>query len=228
MLRRLVLLTVAFALVVPATASAEVTIKVGSGKFQEQKYRETFYPNGFRLKGKTGTYRGQVQLEVDEFPYEGTYTDGGPASTDDKGEYAFPKVVLRKNSMVRVRAGTERSKALQLYVYPGVSGKDRVDGDDLVLTATYSGHPGWTPPTNPGFYIYILKRGDSKARRLGGARSMSQVKDGRWRFQGRANLPNSNRSYSFRTFFCIKGLTAAGYGRPWPIDANCGAKTISG
>ena len=228
MTRRLALLALAAALALPATASAEVTIKVGSGRFQEQKYRETFYPNGFRLKGKTGTYRGAVQLEVDEFPYEGSFADAGTASTNAEGEYAYPKVVLRRNSMVRVRAGTERSKAIQLYVYPGVKGKDRVDGDYLVLSATYTSHPGWTPPTNPGFYIYIVKSNDKKARRLGSARSMSKVGDGRWRFKGRANLPDSNRSYRFRTFFCIKGLTAAGYGRPWPIDAKCGAKTISG
>jgi hypothetical protein len=168
-----------------------------------------------------------VQLEVDEFPY-GSFVDAGTASTNDKGEYVYPQVALTRNAQVRVRAGNERSKTIQLYVHPGVKWKDRVDGDYLNVTATYTAHPGWTPPTNPGFYIYILKTKENKLRRLGGARSMSQVSDGRWRFQGRANLPNSAKGYRFYTFFCIKGLNAAGYGRPWPIDRNCGAKTISG
>jgi hypothetical protein len=227
-MRRLVLTAVAVALAVPASASAEVTIAVGKGKYQEQKYRETFYPGGFRLKGKTGAFRGQVQLEVDEFPFGG-FVDSGTATTNDKGEYVFPKVVLTRNSKVRVRAAGERSKTLDLFVHPGIkqSGNVSSDGRRYSFSWTYIGHPGFTPASNNS-YVYIHKVKERKLRRIGGPVTMSQIADGRWRWKGKLTLPASKRTYEFYTYACTQGLSAAGYGRPWPLDQKCGQKTISG
>lgn len=226
-MRFAVVALVVLGLLVPATASAEVTLVVGKGEFQEQRFRETFYPNGFRLKGKTGTYRGPVTLEIDGFPYEGTYTDYGTVSTNDKGEYVFPKVVLGRNAMARVRAGSERSKAIQLYVYPGIKQKVRVKGDYLHLTHTLTLSPGWVPPDPNAAFVYILKGRENRLRRLGGARKLVQVGDGKWRFQGKARLPSSRKTYRFFTFLCPKGMSAAGYGRPWPLDQQCGRKYVT-
>lgn len=225
--RRLVLLALVAALAVPASASAEVTIRVGTGKYQQQKFRESFYPEPFRLKGKTGAYRGQVQLEIDEFPY-GSFTDAGTAPTDDKGEYVFPKVVLSRNAMVRVRAGNERSKAIQLYMHPGIknSGSVSSDGRRLTYKFTYIGHPGFAPPSNAS-YIYIQKAKERKARRIGGPLSLTQVGDGRWTWKGTLKLPASSRPYRFYTYPCTKGLSDSGYGRPWPLDQKCGNKSIT-
>jgi hypothetical protein len=225
---RIAALIIAAALLVPAAASAEVTIKVGKGKFLEEKYRETTYPNGFRLKGKTGSYRGPVTLELDGFPFEGSYTDYGTVNTNDKGEYVFPKVVIGRNAKVRVRAGSERSKAIELYLHPGLKWKDRVSGNYLHLTVTFSMPAGWAPPEPGGFFVYMLKtsRG-SKPRRLGKARTLVQVADGKWRYQGKARLPSSRKEYRFYTLFCNRGLAAAGYGRMWPIDRDCGRKVVN-
>lgn len=228
MLKRVVLAALALALLVPANASAEVTLKIGKGKYQQERYRETFYPEGFRLKGKTGDYRGTVALEIDGFPYEGSYSDYATATTNDKGEYVFPNVVLGRNAMVRVRAGGERSKAIQLYVFPGIKWKQRVKGDYLHLTVTFTLSPGWAPPEPDAAFVYILKDGEHRLRRLGGARRLTQVGDGRWRFAGRARLPYSRRSYRFSSFLCPRGMSAAGYGRPWPLDKGCGQKYITG
>ena len=225
MIGRLVPLAIVLALLVPATASAEVTIKVGSDKYRAEKYREQLYPGGFRIKGKTGDFRGQVQIEVDEFPY-GSFVDGGTAATNDKGEYVFSKVAPTRNAMVRVRAGNERSKTIELFVHPGVKWKDSVTSKGrLKVSYTYIGHPGFAPPSN-AFFVYIKKTKESKLRRVGGPLSMTQVGDGRWRHQGTHDLPSSSRAYSFYTLFCTKGLSAAGYGRTWPIDSKCGQKVV--
>jgi hypothetical protein len=228
MLKRLTLVALALALIVPASASAEVTIKVGKGKFHEEKYRETTYPNGFRLKGKTGSYRGPVALELDGFPYDGSYIDYASAATNDKGEYVFPNVVIGRNARVRVRAGSERSRTIELYLHPGLKWKDRVSGDYLHLTVTFSMPSGWAPPEPGGFFVYMLKTKENRLRRLGGARTLVQVADGEWRYQGKARLPSSRKGYRFYTFFCNRGLAAAGYGRMWPIDRGCGKKVIKG
>ncbi len=224
-MKRLLVAAVALvALAVPAQASAEVTIKLGSNKYGVEKYREVLYPDTFRIKGKTGTYRGPVALEVDDFPYDG----GGEVATvetDENGEYVFPKVALRNNSKVRVRAGIEFSKTIELYVHPGVKLGYRTvsNGQRVKVSFTYIGHPGFAPPEN-NFFVYILIRGKDRVRRLSGPRSMTKIGDGRWRFADTLNLPRSRRVYRYFLLFCTRGLSASGYGRAYAIDRSCGKK----
>jgi hypothetical protein len=224
MVRRLLIAGLLCALAAPATAGADVTIKVGQGKYQEAKYRETLYPQGFRIKGKTGAYRGQVSIESDEFPFEGNFTPAGTAQTNDKGEYVFPKVAPSRNARLRVRAGGELSKVLPVYVHPGVKVKYRTvsNGVRVKISFTYIGHPGFAPPENAFFaYIWI---NDRKPVRLGGKRTLTQVGDGRWQYSATTDLPSSRKKYSYGLGFCTRGLAAAGYGRTYPIDKNCGNK----
>lgn len=219
---RVLLGIVALALALPSSASAEVTIKVGANK-----YREVLYPDTFRVKGKTGTYRGPVTLEVDEFPYDGNFQDSQTVNTSDEGEYVFPKVGPSRNARLRARiAGPERSKALEVYVHPGVKHKERRHSDTHIrVSFTYIGHPGFAPPAD-SFFAYMLKVGTKKLRRLGGARSMSQVGDGRWRHTGLARMPSTNEGYRYYILYCTRGLSAAGYGRFWRIDRSCGDRYI--
>ena len=220
MLRRLAPLILAAALVAPASASAEVTIKVGG-----DRYREVLFPDTFRIKGKTGTYRGPVTLEADEFPFEGNFGDSATVNTNDEGEYVFPKVGPRRNTRLRVRAGGERSKSTTVFVHPGVKRKERLVADYRVQTTfTYVGHPGFAPPAD-SFFAY-LGRSDKPRRifRLGSARTMTQVKDGTWRYSGILKLPKGN--YRYGILYCTRGLSAAGYGRFWTIDRSCGDKEI--
>lgn len=207
----------------PAPAAGAVTIKVGSDKLEAQKYRETLYPGTFRIKGKTGDYRGPVTLEVDEFPYDG-FGDGQTTNTNDRGEYVFPRVGPSRNTRIRARAGGDLSDVIILYVHPGVKRKERriaPDWDRVVFD--YIGHPGFAPPAE-SFFVYLAKAREQKLRRLGGARRMNQVADGRWRFEGTTKLPPGNYRYSL--LFCTRGLSAAGYGRFWRIDRGCGKKII--
>lgn len=218
---RAILLIVVFALAMPAVASAEVTVKVGG-----DKYREVLYPDTFRVKGKTGTYRGPVTLEVDEFPFDGSYTDAATVNTDDKGEYVFPKIGPTRNAMLRARAGNERSKALSVFVHPGVKRKERrVSTNRDRVSFTYIGHPGFAPPAD-SFFVYMLKVGTKTLRRLGSARTMTQVGDGRWRYTGIVKLPATKHGYRYYTLYCTRGLSAAGYGRFWRIDRSCGDRSI--
>ncbi|HEX8054509.1 MAG TPA: hypothetical protein VF517_16090 [Thermoleophilaceae bacterium] len=220
MLKRFVLLTLVLALVAPASASAEVTIKVGGSK-----YREVLYPGSFRIKGKTGTYRGAVKLEVDEFPFDGAYADGGTVNTTDKGEYVFPNVAPTRNARIRARAGSEVSKATTVFVHPGVKRKERLVADFRVkVSFAYLGHPGFAPPAD-SFFVYMIKNREKRITRLGGARTMAQIGDGRWRFSGIVKLP-SGRNYKYGLLYCTRGLSAAGYGRFYRIDRSCGDKVI--
>ena len=229
MLKRLALVTVAVALAVPATANAEVTIKVGDTGGQQDKYRETLYPNGFRVKGKTGSYRGPVTLEVDGFPYEGTYSNYGPSvSTNDKGEYVFPDVVLGRNAKVRAVAGSERSKAIELFVHPGVRNRFKeLSRDRMRIDFTYIGHPGFAPPPN-AFYVYIVFENRSGMRRFHGPATMQKIADGTWRYRKVLDEPVTRRATRYYVLYCTRGLSAAGYGRFWPIDVGCGKKVIKG
>jgi hypothetical protein len=223
MLKRLAVLTIAGALIAPASASAEVTIKVGGSK-----YREVLYPDSFRIKGKTGAYRGPVTLEVDEFPFDGAYADGGTVDTNSKGEYVFPKVAPSRNARIRARAGNERSKHTTVYVHPGVKHTFKeISGNRMRLSFTYLGHPGFAPPQN-AFYAYIAIRGESVLRRLHGPVAMQQIGDGRWRYRADLDEPERKRAYRYVVLYCTRGLSAAGYGRFWPIDTGCGKKVIKG
>lgn len=226
MLRRLLVLSLLAALAVPAAADAEITLKIGSGKYAEQKYRETLYPRGFRLKGKAGDYRGPVTLEIDEFPYDGNFLDSATVNTNDKGEFVFPKVAPSRNAHLRVRAGYERSKPLSVFVHPGVKVSYRTvsNGQRVKISFTYIGHPGFAPPEN-AFFVYITIN-NRKPRRLGGKRTLQKIGDGRWRFATTTDLPRSRREYRYWLTFCTRGLSAAGYGRVWPIDANCGKSSF--
>jgi hypothetical protein len=220
MLKRLALLTLTIALLAPASASAEVTIKAGG-----DKWREVLYPGSFRIKGKTGTYRGAVKLEVDEFPYEGAYGDGGTVNTNDKGEYVFPNVAPTRNARIRARAGSEVSKDTTVYVHPGVKRRERLVADYRVkFSFTYLGHPGFAPPAD-SFYVYMAKNNERRITRLGGARRMTQIGDGRWRYSGIVKLP-SRGNYKYVLLACTRGLSAGGYGRAYRIDRSCGDKVI--
>ena len=226
MLRRSILLALLCALVLPATSEGAVTIKVGSGKFMEEKYRETLYPRGFRIKGKTGAYRGPVALESDEFPFDGNYARVGEVQTNSKGEYVFPKVAPSRNARLRAYAGTEISKPLSVFVHPGVKVKVRTvdDGLRVRIAFTYLGHPGFAPPEQAIFaYIWINDRGPV---RLGGKRRLTQVGDGKWQYAATTDLPSSRRKYRYGLGFCSPGLSAAGYGRTWPIDRACGERSF--
>ena len=209
--------------VAPTQAGATVTIKVGSDEFEAQRYRERLYPGTFRIKGKTGDYRGPVTLEVDEFPF-GAFVDGGTVNTNDTGEYVFPKVGPSRNAHIRVRAGGKVSKVITLYVHPGVKRKQRrvAQYRDRVVF-DYIGHPGFAPPAN-SFFVYLGKTNERKLRRLGEARRMTQIADGRWRFDGVVKRPPGR--YGYYLLYCTRGLSAAGYGRFWRIDRSCGDKII--
>lgn len=219
---RAILLVLVVALALPATASAEVTVKVGGSK-----YREVLYPDTFRVKGKTGTYRGPVTLEVDEFPFDGNYADAATVNTNDKGEYVFPKIGPSRNAYFRARAGGERSKPLSVFVHPGVKVNYRTTGNGLKvkISFTYSGHPGFAPP-NQFLYTYIVRNGKEPARRLGGKRKLTQIGDGRWRYAATTDLPSSRREYRYFLLFCSPGLSAAGYGRAYAVDRHCGEKSF--
>jgi hypothetical protein len=218
---RLVLLAVLLALAVPSSAVAAVTIKAGG-----PKHREVLYPKTFRIKGKTGTYRGPVKIQMDEFPFEGTYTDVGTVETNSKGEYVFPKVGPTRNARVRVVAGPETSKNLSLFVHPGVKIKYRTSGGTKVKIAfTYNGHPGFAPPEN-SFFVYIIKNDKEPARRLGGKRKLTQVGDGRWQYAQTTDLPSSRNRYSYFLVFCTRRLAELGYGRAYRVDRNCGKKSF--
>jgi hypothetical protein len=219
--RTLVLMLV-LVLALPAVASAEVTVKVGGSK-----YREVLYPDTFRVKGKTGTYRGPVTLEMDEFPYDGNYADVATVNTDDRGEYVFPRIGPTRNARLRARiAGPERSEPLEVYVHPGVKHKERrVSQNRDRVSFTYIGHPGFAPPAD-SFFVYMLKVGTKTLRRLGSARTMTRVGDGRWRYTGIVKLPATNEGYRYYTLYCTRGLSAAGYGRSWRIDRSCGDRFI--
>lgn len=219
---RAVLLILVVALALPATASAEVTVKVGGSK-----YREVLYPDTFRVKGKTGTYRGPVTLEIDEFPFDGNYVDTATVNTDDKGEYVFPKIGPTRNALLRARAGGERSKPVSVFVHPGVKVSYRTtsSGQRVKISFTYAGHPGFAPPEK-FLYAYIVKNNREPARRLGGKRPLTQIGDGRWRYAATTDLPSSRRGYRYFLVFCSPGLSAAGYGRAYAVDRHCGEKSF--
>ena len=218
----LIVLMLVVACAFPASASATITVKVGG-----DKYREVLYPDTFRIKGKVDDYRGAMTLEVDEFPYEGSYSPKESTPTDERGEFVYPQVALRRNSRVRVRAGSAVSNVVEVYVHPGVKHKMRQLSRGRVRgTFTYYGHPGFAPP-DKAFFVYIARTDDTKFRRLGGPYRMKQVGDGAWRFTGVFREPASRRRYSYVLAYCTRGLSAAGYGRFWPIDRGCGKSAIS-
>ena len=95
------------------------------------------------------------------------------------------------------------------------------------MSFAYLGHPGFAPPAN-SFFVYLAKQGTKTLRRLGTARTMNQIGDGRWRFTGEVKLPSTKRGYRYNLLFCTRGLSDAGYGRVWPIDRGCGERFISG
>ena len=222
LMRSTLFLILVLALAAPSTASAAVTVNVGGDKF-----REVLYPQTFRVKGKTGSYRGPVTLEIDEFPFDGSFTDTATVNTDSNGEYVFPRIGPTRNAHLRARAGGERSPALEVYVHPGVKIKEkRVSNNRDSVSFTYLGHPGFSPPPN-SFYVYLLKRGTKTLRRLGSARTMAQVGDGAWRYKGLAKLPTTKHGYRYSLLYCTRGLSAAGYGRAFRIDRSCGDRFIS-
>ncbi|MDQ3935043.1 MAG: hypothetical protein M3340_10500 [Actinomycetota bacterium] len=225
-MRRVVLIVTLLALAAPAQASAVVTIKLGSNGYQVQKYREVLFPDTFRVKGKTGDYRGNVTLEMDEYPFDGYGEPYATVHTNDKGEYVFPKVGPTRNALIRVRAGDELSRTMSLFVHPGVKLGYRTvsNGRKVRISFTYSGHPGFAPPQD-SFYVYIVIQGRERVRRLGGARKLAQVGDGRWRFARTLDLPRSRREYRYSLLFCTRGLSANGYGRAYAIDRHCGERS---
>jgi hypothetical protein len=218
MLRRLLAVGIVLAVAAPATADAAVTIKTSGDK------RDYQYPEKVRIKGKTGDYRGIVTLQTDEYPYD-SFGQAAIVETDGKGEYVFPDVVFRKNSRVKVVAGSQTSKTIELYFHPGVKFKRRradYDHDRVALTLT--GHPGFTVPPDR-LFIYMLKQGADAFQRLGRGRTMSQVRDGVWRYVGLARLPSSKHGYSYNMGFCVKDVP--GYGRPHPYDEGCGERRVN-
>ncbi|HEX8646921.1 MAG TPA: hypothetical protein VF715_08455 [Thermoleophilaceae bacterium] len=219
---RVLLLIVVLALALPATASAEVTLKVGGSK-----YREVLYPDTFRVKGKTGAYRGPVTLEIDEFPFDGNYADTATVNTDEEGEYVFPKIGPTRNALLRARAGAERSKPLSVFVHPGVklSYRTTSSGRRVKISFTYIGHPGFAPPQR-FIYAYIVKNNREPARRLGGKRALTQTGDGRWRYAATSDLPASRSGYRYFLVFCSPGLASGGYGRAYAVDRHCGEKSF--
>jgi hypothetical protein len=184
--------------------------------------REPLYPEPIAIKGKAPA--GSVALEVDEFPYD-DFVDY--QTTDSDGSYSFKKVVLRKNSRVRVRAGGERSKTVTIYVHPGVKSKYRsVDGNSKVkISFTYYGHPGFAPPEN-AFYAYIFINDEAKARRFTGPRKLTQIADGTWRFAKTLDLPARSQNYEYSLAFCTRRLAELGYGKAYRVDRHCGEKVI--
>ena len=208
------------AMVVPATAGAAVTIKTS------KNVRAIEYGDAVRVKGKTGTYRGPVTLEIDEFPYEGDYRDTATVSTDDKGEYVFPRIGPSRNARLRARiAGPERSKAIEVFVYPvGRLKHRRADFDHDRVVVNISGPPGYTIPADK-LYIYMLKDGSKTLQRLGGARTMSQVRDGAYRWVGLVRLPATKHGYRYSLGFCVKD-TPEGHGHTHPEDRACGERRI--
>lgn len=218
---RLVLAAIVAALVFPAASSAAVTVKAGGSK-----YREVLYPKTFRIKGKTGDYRGPVTLQMDEYPFEGSYTDVGTVETNAEGEYVFPTVGPSRNARVRARAGAETSKDLSLFVHPGVKIKYRTSGGTSVRIAfTYIGHKGFAPPEN-SFFVYIVRNNREPARRLGGRRKLTQVGDGRWQYARTTDLPSSRTRYEYYLLFCTRRLAELGYGRAYRVDRNCGKSSF--
>ncbi len=225
----LLLLPLLLASIAPAGAGAAVTIKVGRDKYRSDKYREQLYPASFRIKGKTGDYRGPVTLELDEFPYD-SFSGGAESSlmaeTNDRGEYVFPSVGPTRNARVRVRAGEEYSKTIELYVYPGVKAREKeLSRDRVRVDFTYRGHPGFAPPDN-AFFVYMGRDHERFLRRLGGPFRMKQVGDGQWRFRGVFKEPDSRRAYRYGLAYCTRGLAEAGYGRLWPLDRDCGKRVV--
>jgi hypothetical protein len=217
---RIALLALILVLVVPATSEAKVTLSVSG-----DKYRERLYPDTFRIKGTTGDYRGPVTVEVDEFPYDGAYADAGTVNTTSKGGYVFPKVGPSRNARVRVRAGSERSKSVAVFVHPGVKRKERrISNDRFDVSFAYLGHPGFSPPAD-SFFVYLYKAGSKKLQRLGTARTMAHVGDGKWRYRGTVKIPKKG-SYRFGFAYCTRGLSASGYGRAYAIDRSCGDRYI--
>lgn len=220
MLRRLLLLALVCALAAPASAGAVVTIKTS------KNVRDIAYGDTVRVKGKTGTYRGPVTLEIDEFPYEGSYVDTATVGTNDRGEYVFPKVGPNRNARLRARiAGPERSKAIEVFVYPAVKFKQRRAGSNHDrVTLSMSGPPGFVVPQDQ-LYIYLLKSGKRTYQRLGGARTMSHPRDGVYRYTGLARLPSTKHGYRYALYFCVKD-PPAGWGREFPEDRACGDRRI--
>lgn len=222
MLRRLLLLALMCALAAPASAAAEVTIATG------KNVRDISYGDAVRVKGKTGTYRGSVTLEVDEFPYDGNYVDSQTVSTNDKGEYVFPKVGPNRNARLRARiAGPERSKAIEVFVYARAKLKRRqadANHDYDRVTLSLSGPPGYTVPQDQ-LYIYMLKSGKRTYQRLGGARTMSNPRDGVYTYTGLVRLPSTKHGYRYGLYFCVKGAPA-GWGRDFPEQRACGEKRV--
>jgi len=169
--RRALLILVIVALAAPtAAAEADVTISVGGGK-----YREILYPGAFRIKGKTGDYRGTVSLEADEFPFDGNYVRIGEVGTNSKGEYVFPQVALSRNTRLRASAGSETSKTTTVFVHPGVKWNFKTvsNRQKVKISFVYTGHPGFAPPEN-AFFVYIWIN-DRSPRRLGGQRRLEQI-----------------------------------------------------
>ena len=208
-------------LVLASPASAAVTIRTSE--------REPLYPKSITVRGNAGDHRGQVALELDEFPYD-SYSESRVANTDSKGDYAFTKWVLNKNSRIRVRAGSTYSKVVTVYVHPGVKFKYRTTsgGAKVRVSFTYVGHPGFAPPKK-AFYLYIEtnQRGQSRrVRRMTGPRAMKQVRDGWWRFAKTFDLPSSPTEYRYFVYACTRGLTKAGYGRSYLIDKRCGERVF--
>ena len=215
MLRGAVVLIGVLALASPA--SAAVTIKPTK--------REPLHPEPIDVRGNAGDYRGPVVLELDEFPFD-VYAESRVVDTNSKGDFVFKKWVLNMNSRIRVRAGTTYSKAVKVYVHPGVKFKYRTTsgGTKVKVSFTYVGHPGFAPPKK-AFFLYIEtnqpgQRG--RVRRLGRKRAMKQVRDGWWRFEKTLDLPSSRSTYRYFIYACTRGLTKAGYGRSYLIDKRCG------
>jgi hypothetical protein len=184
--------------------------------------REPLYPDPITIKGMAPD--GPVVLEVDEFPYD-DFVDYQTTVSDRT--YSFKKVILQKNSRVRVRAGGERSKKTTIYVHPGVKSKYRsVSGDTKVkISFTYLGHPGFAPPEN-AFYAYIFINDEPRARRFTGPRKLKQIADGTWRFAKTLDLPARSQNYEYSLVFCTHRLAELGYGKAYRVDRNCGDKVI--
>jgi hypothetical protein len=215
-------------LVVALASLALVPASAGAASIEmDASDHDVFSGETFRLFGTATGYNGQIALLTDEFPFEGAYVEFKRTGTTDEGNFksATGNPPPRRNSRYVAEGGGARSEPVTVYVSPRRSVSERRIAPDRVRATIRLNADDEFTLADTRMYAYLRGRGEERLRRLGGARRLVRVGDGRYRVTTTVRLP-SNRPSRWSLRYCVRHLARAGYGRTTRLAVHCGETSI--
>ncbi len=213
--RYAVLLSIAAALLVPASAHAAPTLGVTLSK-STVRYGATHTVDGTLIDGTTPLGAQEVVLEGRRYPYEGSYRVIARTTTGADGKFTF-KPELDRNHRLRVTAPAQAvtSGMVQAYTLPAFELSFRALRPGVVRLYQRYTVPTTVKLKSPTLF-YLGPRGAKRAslRRAG---ELERTKAGRYTSQVDVTLPDAWHG-AFRYASCFRPSPGTGMGDP---DAKC-------